>query len=241
MAIAAAGSPTATSAVLTKHERDAVGGGEGREVGDGAAAERTAAIEVARRNASMLAAGVDEWRRCAASRSSTRDKPGVAQAWIPHDSLHDRLQQQRVEDPDTDRNVVEVRGVERPADRGAQVVELDREPGPPHQFVAAQQPGADLLGERGVVGGVAAPQPVEITGAVPGEMTQGLEQLVAGRGPSRSAPIIDFATRLASASITSHRSIASPAHTATAASSSKLDGNTPSRSNTVRSVSSSSE
>ncbi len=59
--------------------------------------------------------------------------------------------------------------------------------------------------------------------------------------PSRSAPIIDLATRPASTSITSHRSTPSVAHTATTAASSKLAGNTPNRSNTARSVSSSNE
>jgi hypothetical protein len=52
---------------------------------------------------------------------------------------------------------------------------------------------------------------------------------------------VDLATRLARASITSQRSMPSPVQMATAAASSKLAGNTPSRSNTVRSASVSSE
>ena len=65
--------------------------------------------------------------------------------------------------------------VEGPADRGTKIVQFGREPGPPEQFVAAHQPGADLLGERGEVRGVAAPQPVEIVGSVAGEMPQRFE------------------------------------------------------------------
>ena len=57
-------------------------------------------------------------------------------------------------------------GIERPVDRGAQVVELDAQPGPPGELVDAVQARSQLLGDRGVVLRVASSPSVGVAGLV---------------------------------------------------------------------------
>ena len=156
------------------------------------------------------------------------------------------LADERGDDPQTQLGVGLGVGVEGPGDRGAEVVELGVEAQEPRGLVGSFQAGPGSFGEVGVVLGVAAavvPRSRRCRRGVrarTGAGSRADESGVVPSGPS-SSWIIDLAARSSRASRTSHAASSSPPATAVAASASKLPANTPRRSKTMRSRSSSSE
>ena len=97
---------------------------------------------------------------------------------------HRGLDRDRPDDLDRESSVPLVVPVETPGDGRPHVVGLDDEPGAPRDLVGPAQTGADLLGEREIVLGVAAAPVVRRPGLVellPRVLPERLEQVVARR------------------------------------------------------------